>query len=80
VGGAVNNTFRQGGSVLGIALLVSVLGSPETPAQLVDAHHRGWLMISALTLVTAIIGLAQPALRRTPSPTSAAAPAAAPAT
>ena len=64
VGGAVNNTFRQGGSVLGIALLVSVLGSPETQAELVDAHHRGWLMISALTFVTALVGLAQPALRR----------------
>jgi EmrB/QacA subfamily drug resistance transporter len=64
VGGAVNNTFRQGGSVLGIALLVSMLGSPESPTELVDAHHRGWLMISALALVTAVIGLAQPSLRR----------------
>jgi EmrB/QacA subfamily drug resistance transporter len=67
VGGAVNNTFRQGGSVLGIALLVSVLGSPESPTELVAAHGRGWVMISTLTLITAIIGLAQPALRRQPA-------------
>ena len=68
VGGAVNNTFRQGGSVLGIALLVSVLGSPETQSELVAAHGRGWIMISTLTLITAIIGLAQPALRRADAP------------
>ena len=66
VGGAVNNTFRQGGSVLGIALLVSVLGSPESPTELVAAHHRGWFMISTLALITAVIGLAQPSLRREP--------------
>lgn len=68
VGGAVNNTFRQGGSVLGIALLVSVLGSPESTTELVNAHHRGWLMISSLTLITAIIGLAQPSLKSTQQP------------
>ena len=71
VGGAVNNTFRQGGSVLGIALLVSMLGSPESPAELVDAHHRGWLMISTLTLITAVICLAQPSLRQRAAPTQA---------
>ena len=80
VGGAVNNTFRQGGSVLGIALLVSVLGSPETQRELVAAHGRGWIMISTLTLITAIIGLAQPALRRADAPpTPIAAASAAPA-
>ena len=47
-----------------VPLLVSMLGSPESPVELVDAHHRGWLMISVLTLITAIIGLAQPSLRR----------------
>jgi hypothetical protein len=46
IGGAVNNTFRQVGSVLGVALLVAILGSPTTPLELVDAHQSGWLMIS----------------------------------
>jgi EmrB/QacA subfamily drug resistance transporter len=77
VGGAANNTFRQGGSVLGIALLVSVLGSPETQAELVDAHHRGWLMISTLTFITAIICLAQPSMRQRASSAAATAPVAA---
>lgn len=65
IGGAVNNTFRQVGAVLGIALLVALLGSPETPAELVSAHQRGWIMIATLTGITALIGLAQPSLRRT---------------
>jgi EmrB/QacA subfamily drug resistance transporter len=64
IGGAVNNTFRQVGAVIGIATLVAFIGSPETPAELVSAHERGWMMIATLTGIAAVIGLAQPALRR----------------
>ena len=64
IGGAVNNTFRQVGAVIGVALLVAILGSPTTPLELVDAHQSGWLMISILSLATAVIGLAQPAVQR----------------
>lgn len=64
VGGAVNNTFRQVGAVLGIALLVALIGSPETTDELVTAHKRGWAMIVAAAVLTAIIGLAQPALKK----------------
>ena len=64
IGGAVNNTFRQIGAVIGVALLVAILGSPTTQLELVDAHQNGWLMISTLSLITAIIGLAQPAVKR----------------
>jgi MFS family permease len=67
IGGAVNNTFRQIGAVIGVALLVAILGSPTTQVELVDAHQDGWLMISILSLATAMIGLAQPGVRhRTP--------------
>ena len=31
VGGAVNQTARQMGAVLGVALLVSILGTPTSP-------------------------------------------------
>ncbi|MEA5544558.1 MFS transporter, partial [Limnoraphis robusta CCNP1324] len=62
IGGAVNNTFRQIGAVIGVALLVAILGSPTTQLDLVDAHQNGWLMISTLSLITAVIGIAQPAL------------------
>ncbi|MEZ5339985.1 MAG: MFS transporter [Acidimicrobiales bacterium] len=73
IGGAVNNTFRQVGAVLGIALLVALIGSPTTPDELVSAHERGWIMIATLALTTAFIGLAQPALSKqeivSPAPT-----------
>lgn len=75
IGGAVNNTFRQVGAVLGIALLVAFIGSPQTPAELVSAHERGWIMIASLTAITAAIGLAQPAVRRPADAPVAASPA-----
>ncbi len=60
VGGAVNNTARQIGSVLGVAILVALLGSPSSVGELVSAHQRGWTMIAIASLLTAAIGLAQP--------------------
>ncbi len=72
VGGAVNNTFRQGGSVLGIALLVSVLGSPVTSSELLAAHSRGWVMIAILAVITTVFGFSQPALRRSTPPVAVA--------
>jgi MFS family permease len=81
VGGAVNNTFRQVGAVIGVALLVAILGSPTTPLELVDAHQNGWTMIAVLSLATALIGLAQPAVQHRGLDSSRApAPAPAPAT
>ncbi len=74
IGGAVNNTFRQVGAVLGIAMLVAFIGSPETTAELVSAHERGWIMIATLAAITAVIGLAQPALRKPLSQPIAASP------
>lgn len=71
VGGAVNNTFRQVGAVFGVALLVAFLGSPETTDELVAAHERGWTMIAVLTLLTAAVGLAQPALANGAAPATA---------
>ena len=59
VGGAVNNTSRQVGSVLGIAALVAVLGDPRDPEALIEAHHRGWYLIAATMLLAAIISLRQ---------------------
>jgi EmrB/QacA subfamily drug resistance transporter len=60
IGGAVNNTCRQVGSVLGVAILVAVLGSPETRNALLAAHHRGYLYVSVVALIAAVIGIAQP--------------------
>jgi hypothetical protein len=35
---------------------------------MVASHERGWMMISILALITAVIGLAQPAFRHQPAP------------
>ena len=60
VGGAVNNTSRQVGSVLGVALLVSVIGSATDLAGMLDGHRRGWLLIAIASGVAAIISVRQP--------------------
>lgn len=60
IGGAVNNTCRQVGSVVGIAILVAAIGSPTSPAALLDAHHRGYLVVAISATVAMLIGLAQP--------------------
>lgn len=75
IGGAVNNTFRQVGAVLGIAMLVAFIGSPETTEELVSAHERGWIMIASLAAIAAVTGLAQPALERPAVVVATATPA-----
>ena len=60
VGGAVNNTCRQVGSVLGVAVLVAVLGSPGTREALLAAHHRGYAFVAIVASLAATIGLSQP--------------------
>ena len=79
VGGAVNNTCRQVGSVLGVAILVAVLGSPESREALLAAHHRGYLYVSIVASIAAAIGIAQPGLGAAakaagPAPTAAPVP------
>ena len=63
IGGAVSNTCRQVGSVVGIAILVAVIGSPATPTALLDAHHRGYLVVTITATIAMLIGFAQPRRR-----------------
>lgn len=65
IGGAVSNTCRQIGSVLGVAILVAVIGSPGTQRALLAAHHRGYLYVAIVAFLAAIIGMSQP--KRSPS-------------
>jgi hypothetical protein len=59
IGGAVNNTSRQVGSVLGVALLVSVIGSGASASELLQGHRRGWLLIAIAALTAALISTRQ---------------------
>ena len=55
IGGAVNQTARQMGAVLGIALLVSILGNPTSPDAALDAFRNAWLLCAAATATSALI-------------------------
>jgi EmrB/QacA subfamily drug resistance transporter len=61
LGGAVNNTARQVGAALGVAVLVAVQGTPEGPDELLASFRRGWGFALAAALVAAAISLRQPA-------------------
>ena len=56
----MNNTGRQVGSVLGVALLVSVIGNATDPAGLLHGHQRAWLLVAIAAATASIISLRQP--------------------
>jgi MFS family permease len=57
----VLNMARQIGAVLGVAMLVSVLGTPTAPAATVDAFRDGWV---AIVLVCALATVAALTIRK----------------
>jgi EmrB/QacA subfamily drug resistance transporter len=54
-GGALNQTARQLGAVLGVAALVAILGTPATPDAAVDAFHRAWIFCAVASVASAAI-------------------------
>ena len=75
VGGAINQTSRQLGAVLGVALLVSIIGTPATAAAAMGAFRHAWLVsvIAALTCAALAIGHV-PAARPAKTPHVAVVP------
>ena len=72
---AVLGMTRQVGAVLGIALLVVVLGTPD-PADPVTAFDDAWALMLAGGLATAVAAAALGLVRaRTPAPATAEVPA-----
>ena len=57
VGSAVNQTVRQIGAVLGVALVIALLGSP-VPAELLEAFDRIFWLLVAGGVATALFSLA----------------------
>jgi NTE family protein len=56
-GGALNQTARQLGAVLGVALLVALLGSPTSPADGLDQIQQVWALCAIAGLTSAAISL-----------------------
>jgi MFS family permease len=55
-GGAVNNTARQVGAVLGVAILIAIVGRPDSAGAL-DAFRQGFLFCAACAIVCSAIAL-----------------------
>jgi NTE family protein len=56
VGSAVNQTVRQIGGALGIAILVVILGTPDGPAAAVDRFSDLWAFSAVCALTSGVIG------------------------
>lgn len=57
LGGAINNTSRQIGSAVGVALVVTIQASSDG----LHGFQRGWYFISACSVVAGLVALFQPA-------------------
>jgi hypothetical protein len=67
--------MRQVGLAIGVAVLVAVLGTPDS-SNVVTAFRQGWTVIAAVAALTALVGLTTlPVILR--RRTATAAPAAA---
>ncbi|WP_433800032.1 MFS transporter [Actinomycetospora sp. CA-084318] len=74
-GSSLINTARQVGSVLGVALLVSVIGVRTTglPSEF-GSVRAGWWLLAAAAGVAVVLGLVLAAVTRWPAPAPAPAP------
>jgi MFS family permease len=75
-GSAVINMLRQIGLAIGVALLIAMLGTPDSPAQTLDVYRNASWVIAALAVLGGVVGLAllMPARRSAGEP-AAVAPA-----
>jgi MFS family permease len=55
VGGAVNQTARQIGAVLGVAILIAIIGTPSSVGVALDRFHAVWVLGAVAVLGSAAI-------------------------
>jgi MFS family permease len=55
IGGAINQTARQIGAVLGVAMLIAIVGTPTTPDQALDRFRVAWLVGAAVAIGSAVV-------------------------
>ena len=67
-GGAMNQTARQVGAVLGVAILVAVLGSPSSLAQAHDRFRLAWALCAVAAVGSTVVALRHERLPRTAPP------------
>ena len=56
VGGAINNTFRQVGAAVGVAIVVTV----QTATEGIEGFRNGWKVAIVFALLAAVVSLLQP--------------------
>jgi len=56
-GSAVVNMLRQVGLAIGVAVFIAVLGSPRSPAAMLAAYQRAWVVTAAIALAGGVVGL-----------------------
>ncbi|MEV5687314.1 MFS transporter [Streptomyces sp. NPDC052164] len=66
-GSAVTTMARQTGSVLGVALMVTLLGAPAAPDAVLEAFRHGWWAAAATAVLAAAAALALPRPTAAPS-------------
>jgi hypothetical protein len=54
----VVNMLRQVGLAIGVAVLIAVLGTPSSPADVLAAYQRAWVVTAALALAGGVVALA----------------------
>jgi MFS family permease len=67
-GSAVINMLRQIGLAIGIAVLIAVLGSPDSATAALNVYERASFFIAAIAVVAGLVGLGLLAPRGEPVP------------
>jgi EmrB/QacA subfamily drug resistance transporter len=62
-GGAINQTARQVGAVLGIAILVAIVGAPSSIDDALSNFRSAWLMCAGASLAAALLSAFQASAR-----------------